>query len=86
MLQGQVRFHKDKQGLLHMDLKKLSQEAVMMLLQKHTAVEVTKGISLIQTMQGNYKGFTRRRSFKRRRRIKSKQCWGTLTRRTIKDW
>ncbi len=59
-LPRQVHFYKDKQSLPHMDLKKLSKEAVMMLLQEHTAVEQTKGTSLIQTVQGNYKGFTKK--------------------------
>jgi hypothetical protein len=60
MPQGQVRFHKDKQGLLYIDLEKSGKEAAIMLLQEHTAVEQTEGMSLIQTMQGNYKRFTKK--------------------------
>jgi hypothetical protein len=60
MPRGQVWFYKDKQGLPYMDLKKSSQEAAMMLLQGHTAVEQTEGTSLIQIVQGNYEGFTKK--------------------------
>jgi hypothetical protein len=65
--QGEVRFYKDEQGLPYIHLAKLSKEAVVMLLQKHgvhNEEEITaapkEGASFVQTVQGNYEGFTKK--------------------------
>jgi hypothetical protein len=61
----EVRFHKDKQGLPYINLEKSSKAAAMMLLQqgKQALSEDGNGwwanVLLIQTVQGNYKGFTK---------------------------
>ena len=61
---GEVRFYKDKHGLLYIDLDKSGLEAARMLMQvsKETAKEelreVEAGLSCVQTVHGNYEGFT----------------------------
>ncbi len=68
---GEVRFHKDKQGLPYIDLKESSQEAAMMLLQHgvetYEAGEnkvLEGGTSFVQSMHGNYKGHTKQEILK----------------------
>jgi hypothetical protein len=68
---GEVRFHKDKQGLPYIDLKESSQEAAMMLLQHKGKTyeagenEVLKvGTSFVQTVHGKYKRHTKREILK----------------------
>ena len=60
---GEVQFHKDKQGLPYINLEKSNMAAAMMLLQQmERACQVREGalgteVSLVQMVQGNYKGF-----------------------------
>ena len=64
---GRVKFHKDKQGIPYIDLDRLAQEAATMLVQlgigQHTAMTHTptkdKHTMLVETVQGNYEGFTK---------------------------
>ncbi len=63
MLRGEVRFYKDKQGLPYIDLEESDQDAAMMLVQEHiwtSKFDEVKGMSLIQTVHGNYKGYTKK--------------------------
>jgi hypothetical protein len=62
---GEVHFHKDEQGLSHIDLTESGHEAARMLLQM---VEDTKadedqtvkvGANFVQTVRGNYEGYTK---------------------------
>jgi hypothetical protein len=64
---GEVKFHKDKQGLPYIDLDGLTQEAATMLVQMGACQngEFTENRTegehtmLVETVQGNYKGYTK---------------------------
>ena len=60
---GEVRFHKDEQGLPYINLGKSDLEAAMTLLQQeiqeHKETMDSK-MSYIQTVRGNYEGYTKR--------------------------
>ena len=64
--QGEVHFHKDEQGLPYIDLTKSHHEATRMLMQLgEMAVSdddktVQVGSSFVQTVRGNYEGYTKR--------------------------
>jgi hypothetical protein len=60
---GEVRFYKDEQGLPYIDLGESNLEATMMLLQReiHEREEtLSNEVSYIQTVRGNYEGYTKR--------------------------
>ena len=60
---GEVRFHKDEQGLPYINLEESDSEAAMMLLQREIEEReetVHSTMSLIQTVHGNYEGYTKR--------------------------
>ena len=60
---GEVRFYKDEQGLPYINLGESNSEATMMLLQREIQErEETLGdeVSYIQTVRGNYEGYTKR--------------------------
>jgi hypothetical protein len=63
---GEVRFHKDEQGLPYIDLEKLNEAATIMLLQQgEVALErEADETALVQTVRGNYEGFTKREVLK----------------------
>ncbi len=62
---GEVHFHKDDQGLPYIDLTELGHEAARMLLQMAKDVKmdedlaVKEGANFVQTVRGNYKGYTK---------------------------
>ncbi len=63
MLQGEVRFYKDEQGLPYINLEGSDQDAAMMLVQEHVGTNEFnegKGMSMVQTVHGNYKGCTKK--------------------------
>ena len=61
---GEVCFYKDKHGLPYIDLAESGLEAARMLMQvsketeKEELHEVETGLSCVQTVRGNYAGFT----------------------------
>ena len=59
--QGQVHFHKDKQGLPYIDLEQLGCMAAIMLMQ-NASQQLTEpeGVALVQTVRENYEGYTKR--------------------------
>ncbi len=63
---GEVRFHKHEQGLPYIDLEKLNKAATIMLLQQgEVALErEADEAALVQTVRGNYGGFTKREVLK----------------------
>ncbi len=64
--QGAVKFYKDKQGLSYIDLE-ASTKAAVMLLQSAQPEETTRiktATTLVQTVQENYKGDTKREVLK----------------------
>ncbi len=56
---GQVQFHKDEQGLPYINLEQSGLEAAIMLIQS-AQEQMTKGTSLVQTVRGNYEGYTKK--------------------------
>jgi hypothetical protein len=63
---GAVKFYKDKQGLPYIDLEVLT-KAALMLLQSAQPEETTRietATTLVQTVQENYKGYTKREVLK----------------------
>jgi hypothetical protein len=64
---GEVHFHKDEQGLPYIDLARSRHEATRMLMQLAEVTEsgddkTTKaGSSFVQTVRGNYEGYTKRK-------------------------
>ena len=62
-LNGEIRFHKDRQGLPYINLEESDSEAAMMLLQQEIEEReerVDSKMSFIQTVRGNYEGYTKR--------------------------
>jgi hypothetical protein len=60
---GEVLFYKDEQGLPYIDLEGSDQDAVMMLVQEQVGMKEFnkgKGMSLVQMVRGNYKGYTKK--------------------------
>ena len=60
---GEVRFHKDEQGLPYIDLGESDSEAAMMLLEREIQEReetMDSEMSYIQTVRGNYEGYTKR--------------------------
>jgi hypothetical protein len=60
---GEVRFHKDEQGLPYINLGESDSEAAMMLLQREIVEHeetMDSKISHIQTVHGNYEGYAKR--------------------------
>ena len=60
---GEVWFHKDEQGLPYINLEESDSEAAMMLLQREIEEceeTVDSKMSFIQTVHGNYEGYTKR--------------------------
>jgi hypothetical protein len=59
---GHVQFYKDEQGLPYINLEQLSKAAVMLLHWGQEATEAndaTKGTLLVQTVHGNFEGYTK---------------------------
>jgi hypothetical protein len=67
---GEVKFHKDKQGLPYINLDELDEEATVLLIQmmeqqdKEKEDSTKEGVMLVQTMRGNYEGFTKQEVIK----------------------
>jgi hypothetical protein len=65
---GEVRFHKDDQGLPYIDLDRSDKQAAVFLLQmveqqgeeKNNDTPAGEGVTLVQTVCGNYEGFMKR--------------------------
>jgi hypothetical protein len=67
---GEVKFYKDKQGLPYINLDKSDEEAAVLLIQimeqqdKEKKDSTKEGVTLVQTVRGNYEGFTKREVIK----------------------
>ncbi len=59
--QGQVHFHKDKQGLPCIDLEQLGHMVAIMLMQNASQQTMgSEGVALVQTVRENYEGYNKR--------------------------
>jgi hypothetical protein len=69
---GEVKFHKDKQGLLYINLDGSDEETAVLLIQimeqqdKEKEDSTKEGVTLVQTVRGNYEGFTKQEVIKAR--------------------
>jgi hypothetical protein len=67
---GEVKFHKDEQGLPYINLDEFDEEAAVLLIQmmeqqdKENKDGTKKEVTLVQTVRGNYKGFTKQEVIK----------------------
>jgi hypothetical protein len=63
---GDVRFYKDEQGLPFINLEESSKGATILLLQQGEGAlgEATNATTLVQTVRGNYEGYTKREILK----------------------
>ena len=62
---GEVRFHKDEQGLPYLDLEESSEAGALLLMQHRGGnPHGNKGTCLVQTVRGNYEGYTKREVLK----------------------
>ncbi len=69
---GEVKFHKDKQGLPYINLDESDEEAAVLLIQmmeqqdKEKEDSTEEGVTLVQNVRGNYEGFTKQEVIKAR--------------------
>ncbi len=66
MPKGEVRFYKDEQGLPYLDLEESSEGGTLLLMQHQggTCEEDSEAVSLVQTVRGDYEGYTKREVLK----------------------
>jgi hypothetical protein len=91
---GEVRFHKDEQGLLFVDLDKSDKDVMILLVQlveaqgeeKNNEEHTREGTALVQMVCGNYKGFTKREVSKLKKQDKLKRCMGIQVKRIFRRW
>jgi hypothetical protein len=82
-----VHFYKDEQGLPYIYLEGSEQDAAMMLVQEHAvSSEVVngEGTSLIQTIRGNYEGYTRKEELWMREAQKAQAMLGNPSKKDFK--
>jgi hypothetical protein len=61
----EVRFYKDKQGLPYLDLEESNEAGALLLMQHGGGTrDEDEGISLVETVRGNYEGYTKREVLK----------------------
>jgi len=78
---GEVRFYKDEQGLPYLDLNKCDTVGAMLLLQRE---EAETGVSLVQTVRGNYEGYTQREILKAKEARCAQAMMGNPSKRDYK--
>ncbi len=92
---GNVRFYKDGQGLLYIDLDGSAHEAATMLMQlgmeqhvtfNHSAAGKTKHTMLGETMQANYKGYTKKDVVKAKEARRAQAMMGNPSKKDYKGW
>ena len=89
---GEVRFQKDKQGLPYLDLEELS-EAAVMLLQCEQDSDATENqteheeeAALVQMVQGNYEGYTKREVLKAKEARRAQAIMGNPSEKDTRQW
>ena len=86
---GEVRFHKDKQGLPFINLNKSDKDAAILLVQlveaqgeeKNNKEHTREGTALVQTVLGNYKGFTKREVLQAQEARQAQAMLGNLSKK-----
>ena len=83
----EVRFYKDEQGLPYLDLEESSEAAVMLLQQGQDPRKEPehKGVAtLVQTVQGNYEGYTKREVLKAKEARRAQAMMGNPSKKDCK--
>ena len=86
-LKGEVRFYKDEQGLQYIDLGESNSEATMMLLQQEIQERketLDNEVSYIQTVHGNYEGYTKREVMQAKEACRAQAMMGNLSEKDYK--
>jgi hypothetical protein len=84
---GEVRFYKDEQGLPYLDLKESSEAAVMLLQQgqdPRKKPEHKGAVTLVQTVRGNYEGYTKREVLKVKEARRAQAMMGNPSKKDYK--
>ena len=87
---GEVRFYKDKQGLPYLDLEESSKAAVMLLQQGQDPDMTGKepehegAVELVQTVPGNYEGYTKREVLKAKEARRAQAMMGNPSEKDYK--
>ena len=84
---GEVRFYKDEQGLPYLDLEESSKAAVMLLQQgqdPRKEPEHEGGVTLVQTVRGNYEGYTKRKVLKAKEARRAQAMMGNPSKKDYK--
>ena len=84
---GEVRFHKDKQGLPYINLGESNSEAAMMLLQQEIQEReetMDSKLSYIQTVRRNYEGYTKRKVMQAKEARRAQAMAGNLSKKDYK--
>jgi hypothetical protein len=84
---GEVRFYKDEQGLPYLDLEESSEAAVMLLQQgqdPRKEPEHEGAVTLVQTVRGNYEGYTKREVLKAKEACRAQAMMGNPSEKDYK--
>ncbi len=83
---GEVRFYKDKEGLPYLDLEELNEAGTLLLMQHGgEACDEDKDVSLVQTVRGNYEGYTKREVLKAKEARRAQAMMGNPSEADYKD-
>jgi len=89
---GEVRFYKDEQGLPYLDLEE-SSEAAVLLLQRgedlytdttRIEAEAKAAVALVQTVRGNYEGYTKGEVLKAKEARRAQAMMGNPSKKDYK--
>ena len=92
MPKGEVRFYKDEQGLPYLDLEE-SSEAAVLLLQRgedlytdttRIEAEAEAAVALVQTVRGNYEGYTKKEVLKAKEERRAQAMMGNPSKKDYK--
>ena len=84
---GEVWLHKDEQGLPYINLEESGSEAAMMLLQREKEEReetVNRKMSFIQTVGGNYEGYTKQEVMQAKEACRAQAMMGNLSEKDYK--
>ncbi len=87
---AEVWFYKDEQGLAYLDLEESSKVAVMLLQQGQDPDMAGKepkherAVALVQTVLGNYEGYTKRKVLKAKEARRAQAMMGNLSEKDYK--
>jgi hypothetical protein len=82
---GEVRFYKDEQGLPYLDLSESNKAGAMLLLQREEELRAAEGdVALVQTVRGNYEGYTKQEVLKAKEARRAQAMMGNPSEKDYK--